>query len=153
MVGWKTRVESPRVASVRLRCLNPLSELRDQGYPVEAFDRRRMDRYAAVVYSKLYDDASCEEALRLKRLGVSVAFDLCDNHFHGVRADRSAEARRQRLIRMMTAADHLVASTEALADVMRKELDAARPITVIGDAVETHIAVPRAHAWRVWLRS
>ena len=141
------------MASVRVRCLNPLAELQAQGYPVELFDRERIDRYAAVVYSKLYDDASHAEALWLKSLGVRVAFDLCDNHFYDVRGDRAAEARRERLIRMLTAADQLVASTEALADVMRKELRDGRPISVIGDAVETTIAVPRAPAWRVWVRS
>ena len=152
-MGWKSQPESPRVASVRLRCLNPLGELQGQRYPVEIFDRGRVERYAAVVYSKLYDDASHKEALWLKSLGVSVAFDLCDNHFYDVRGDRAAESRRQRLIRMMTAADQLVASTEPLADVMRKALGEARRISVIGDAVETTIAVPPPPAWRVWLRA
>ena len=35
LVGWKARVDAPRLASVRLRCLNPLGVLHDQGYPVE----------------------------------------------------------------------------------------------------------------------
>jgi hypothetical protein len=141
------------VASVRIRCLNPLAELRGQGYPVELFDRRHADLYAAVVYSKVYDDASYQEAVWLKSRGVRLAFDLCDNHFFDAQGDRAAEPRRRRLLRMMTVADQLVTSTEALADVIRTELGDGRPIMVIGDGVETSIAVPRASAWRVWLRS
>ena len=153
LIGWKSQSTSPRVASVRIRCLNPLAELRSQGYPVELFDRHHADRYAAVVYSKVYDDASYEEALWLKSRGVRVAFDLCDNHFFDARGDSVAEPRRRRLVKMLAAADQLVTSTEPLADVIRAELRDVRPIVVIGDGVETRIAVPHAAAWRTWLRS
>jgi glycosyltransferase involved in cell wall biosynthesis len=140
------------VASVRIRCLNPLAELRARGYPVEQFDRHRAERYAAVVYSKVYDDASYEEALWLKSLGIRLAFDLCDNHFFDVRGDGAAEPRRRRLVKMMEVADQLVTSTDALANVMRTEVGDGRPLTVIGDGVETTIVAPRASAWRRGLR-
>jgi glycosyltransferase involved in cell wall biosynthesis len=138
---------------VRIRCLNPLAALRAGGYPAEIFDRSRAGRYAAVVYSKVYDDASREEALWLKSRGVRIAFDLCDNHFFDARGEPAAEPRRRRLIGMMKAADHLVTSTDALADVMRTESGDERPITIIGDGVETAITTPRASAWQLALRS
>src|SRR5437899_10272875 len=54
---------------------------------------------------------------------------------------------------MMAASDRLVASTEALGDVIRRELGAGCPIAVIGDGVETRITGARATAWNVWLRT
>lgn len=153
LVGWKPRTGDARIPSVRIRCLSPLRELQGRGYPVELYDPRRPDRYSAVVYSKLYDDASYGEALALKARGTRIIFDLCDNHFYNprdlLRLQRAGEQAR----RMMAISDHLVASTEAMADVMRGELTEARAIAVIGDAVEEDFrGVPLSPVHRLWAR-
>ncbi len=142
LVGWKPVSADPAVASARIRCLNPLAELRRRGYPVEPHRPGR--RYAAVVFSKRYDAASLREARALQEAGTRVVFDLCDNHFHypGGRPELARGAERLRA--MLRLANDLVASTDALADVIRAELGDARPVTVIGDAVEEAIPV---RAW------
>lgn len=127
-----------------------MSELQSRGYSVEVFDRRHVSRYAAVVYSKAYDDSSYHEAVDLKLKGARIIFDLCDNHFYNPRNLRYWKDARERLRRMMTLADGLVASTEALAEVMKNELPTQRPIAVIGDPVETEILNCSTSSWKRW---
>lgn len=150
-IGWKPRSLDPRLASARLRCLRPISELRHRGYPVELFDPRRTDRYSAVVYSKVYDESSCREAERLKGQGVRIVFDLCDNHFYNPRKLAYWRKAQARLRRMLLLAEELVASTPALAEVMKEEVPAEKPVTIIGDPIETEIENVREPSWRRWL--
>jgi Protein of unknown function (DUF1698) len=142
-VAWKPRFSDPRVASTRIRCLNPLRELRSRGYPVELFDPSRVDDYAVVVYSKLYDSSTYREAEALQRRGVQIVLDLCDNHFYAGNGEP--------LKRMMALADELVVPTEAMAEVLRIELSRPKPITVIRDAVECKIeGIKRPILERCW---
>jgi hypothetical protein len=150
-IGWKPTSFDPKVASSRLRCLGPLTELQSRGDLVELFDPRHVCRYAAVVYSKVYDDRSYYEAVDLQRRGVRIIFDLCDNHFYNPHNLKYWKEARQRLARMMNLADVLVASTEALAEVIKSELLTQRPIDVIGDPVETEIGNYAMSGWRRWL--
>jgi hypothetical protein len=149
-VGWKPRFFDPRVASTRIRCLNPLAELQSVGYPVELFDRRRSSEYAAVVYSKLYDDASYKEALALQQRGARIVLDLCDNHFYNPNGLASLSKAEEQLKRMMQLADALVASTAAMAELMRAQFPCARDINVIEDGVETEITGVRSTFWESW---
>lgn len=150
-IGWKPSSFDPKVASSRLRCLGPLAELHSRGCSVELFDRRHINRYAAVVYSKIYDDASYHQAVELQRRGIRIIFDLCDNHFYNPRTLKYWKDARQRLTRMMTLADALIASTEALAEVMKSELPMQRSIAVIGDPVETELENCPTPVWKRWL--
>jgi len=149
-IAWKPRFSDPRVASTRIRCLNPLAELQSRGYPVELFDRRHIGQYAVVVYSKLYDDATYAEASVLQERGVRIVLDLCDNHFYNPYGLASLRKAGAQLKRMMALADELVASTAAMSEVMRAELSAPRNITVIEDAVETEIRGVRTPFWDRW---
>ncbi len=149
-IGWKPRFVDPRVASTRIRCLNPLLELQSLDYPVEIFDRRRSSEYAAVVYSKLYDDATYREAMALQQHGARIVLDLCDNHFYNPNGLASLSKAGEQLKRMMGLADALVASTTAMSDVMRAEFPEARKITVIEDSVETEIRGVRTTFWESW---
>jgi hypothetical protein len=149
-IGWKSSGD-PRIASTRLRCLSPLSELQGRGYPVEAFDPRRADKYAAVIYSKLHGKQDCQEALALKRQGVRIAFDLCDNRFYNPANLPEWVEAADRLRRMLTLADTVVAASETLAAVIRTEVPQVESVTVIGDAVETEIVHGRGPAWSRWL--
>src|SRR5262249_22399937 len=141
-----------RVASVRIRCLNPLRELRGRGYPVERFDPRRRDRYTAVIFSKRYDDVAYAEARRLRARGAHVVLDLCDNHFYNPDNLAPLRAASAHLRGLADAADVLVASTEAMAETLHEEVG-PRPVSVIGDAVETTVeGVPGAPWDRWWAR-
>lgn len=147
LIGWKPFSRDVNVASARIRCLNPLSALQAGQYPVELFDPAHAERYAAVVYSKSYDDASQREASALRESGVRVVFDLCDNHFYNPGRLPGWERAGQNLRRMMAIAHELVASTDTLAEVITHELGEPRAITVIGDAVETDLRGPRGSLW------
>lgn len=151
LVGWRPAADDPRVASVRIRCLNPLAELRRAQYPVELYDPARRETYSAVVFSKIYDDATQAEAARLRESGAWVVLDLCDNHFYDAGSSEVVRAASARLRRMLGLADELVASTETMAAVLREETGGRTPITVIGDAVETAIDAPRTAPWSRWL--
>lgn len=148
VIAWKPKYCDARVASVRIRCLNPLSELHARGYPIELFDAKNIAQYKVVVYSKLYDDATYREAASLKDSGVRIVLDLCDNHFYNPSNLRSLYVAAEQLRRMMGLADYLVASTKQLADVMREELRNEKEITVIGDAVEMSLAHGKESIWR-----
>jgi hypothetical protein len=149
-IAWKPRFSDPRVASTRIRCLNPLSELQSRDYPVELFHPRRVRQYAAVIYSKIYDDATFREAKSLQNRGVRIVLDLCDNHFYNPNGLASLKKAGEQLKRMMTLADELVASTAAISEVMRAELSTPQNITIIEDAVETEIRGVRTLFWARW---
>lgn len=151
LVGWRPTSRDPRVASVRIRCLNPLGELRRQGYPIELYQPARRRSYAAVIFSKVYDEATQAEAEKLRAAGAWVVLDLCDNRFHDASETEVARKATNRLRRMLGLADEIVASTEAMAEVLREETGGQTPVTVIGDAIETSIeGVPTA-PWDRWL--
>lgn len=149
-IAWKPRFSDPRVASTRIRCLNPLSELQARGYPVELFHPQRVDRYAAVVYSKLYDESAYREAMALQKRGVRIVLDLCDNHFYNPNRLETLRKAGEQLKRMMALADHLVASTAAMSEVMLAALQIPRTVTIIEDAVETEIRCVRTSFWQRW---
>jgi hypothetical protein len=141
LIGWKPKSLDPMVASARIRCMNPLGELQRRGFPVELFRSDHAASYQAVVYSKLYDTASYNEARRLRANGVRVVVDLCDNHFYNPGNVPELAQAGTELRRMLQLADHLVASTPELASVMAAEVGGNPPVTVIGDAVEERIEV------------
>lgn len=152
MIGWKPKSPDTRVASTRIRCLNPLRELERRGFPVELFRPDHGSHYSAVVYSKLYDEASYREAADLQKRGTRIIVDLCDNHFYNPAGNPELALARRRLERMLRLADQLVASTPELAAVMRTEIGMERSVAVIGDAVEETIAGGPERALRRWLR-
>lgn len=137
MIGWKPTSGKRGRASVRLRCLYPLQELRRGGYPIELFDSRRMANYRLVLYSKRYDEASCREARALKAAGARIVFDLCDNRFHNPYGLESQRAGAKRLREMVSMSDGVTVSSAPLADVIQREVGAVPPMTVIEDPLET----------------
>ncbi len=144
MVGWRPRAADVFVASVRMRCLQPLAELQRRGLPLELFDRAAIDRYSAVLFAKCYDDRALDEAKELRRRGARVLFDLCDNHFHVESMTPRLQKRAGQLKAMLDQVDGVVTSTPTLAEVLRGQLSQPRPIVVVDDVVETQLPAP----WR-----
>jgi hypothetical protein len=149
MIGWLPKSDDPRIASVRYRCLYPVAELRKRGLPVEIFSRRRLKKYAAVIFSKLYDDPSYELAKELKGRGSRIVFDICDNHFYDPQGRAALKRVRLHLLRMLALSDLVVASTEPLAQVLSHEGQLTLPPVVIGDPVEdlTRAGPDRGRSW------
>ena len=80
--------------------------------------------------SKAYTSEDIECAKSLKANGARLIFDLCDNHF------LLPKEKVIRLKEMMLLCDAWVSSTAEMARVIISQLGEAKPITVIGDAVE-----------------
>jgi glycosyltransferase involved in cell wall biosynthesis len=146
-IGWEPTSRDFRVASARIRCLYPLRELQRRQVPVELYSDRSEDGYELVVVSKRYDPPILADAEKLHESGIRIVFDLCDNRFYAPTPEREKELKR--LDRMMELADELVASTEALAEIMKARRPDKR-ITVIGDPVETEILEEKGHLETRW---
>jgi hypothetical protein len=134
VIGWKP--QNYHAASARIRCLNTVRRLRAEKFPVELYNEKHESTYKAVVFSKGYKDRDLEIAQRLKQRGVIVVFDLCDNHF------LLAEDRVARLRKMFDLADYWVVSSEALAEMVRRNFDTVKPLWIIEDAVEEALRGP-----------
>lgn len=160
-VRWWPRSADVDVASTRLRCLLVLRQLRSEGVDAAIWTKRESLRHRnapdVLVLGKRYDSASMATALELRRIsGTRIVLDLCDNHFFAEPMTPPWRARAEQLRSACSLADAVVASTEALAEVVRIECPSA-PVHVIGDAVEppveqrlfNRLAQPMSHL-RLW---
>lgn len=153
-IGWKPRYSDTRSAGARIRCFAPINELRKRGYDAEVFQPKNIERYSLVVFSKSYDENSQNEILKLKARNAKVVFDLFDNHFYNPNALPELERAKDQIRRVMALSDALVASTDAMADVMREERGVpSRPIVVIGDSVEADSANAKKRFGIDWFAS
>ncbi len=133
--AWLPKNAEARVASTRIRCLNNLSQLRADGFPIELYKSRHAANYRAVIFSKAYKPKHVNLAEQLKRQGSKIVFDLCDNHF-------LLEEGRGELRQLFELADHWVVSSDNLATVVKTEMGTGKPLTVIEDAVEETLHGP-----------
>jgi hypothetical protein len=136
VIGWKPKFNDPNVASVRYRCLNPLTELQRRSFQIELFDPERCNKYSAVIFSKLYDEQNYQLAIKLKSNHKSVIFDICDNHLYNPYGTEKFKVVRDQVLRMLSISDLVITSTETLADVLVQETELQTRPTVIGDAIE-----------------
>jgi hypothetical protein len=142
-VRWVTASSDPRTASVRIRVLAVIAELAARGVDAGVFrEGEPLDDSALVVFCKTYRPYDLDLARRLRGAGVTVAFDLCDNHF------LLPEPHRERLVGMMQLADLWVFSTEVLRDIAQSHLGVSRPSAVIPDAVDLRMEQWVRGAWR-----
>ncbi|RYG62921.1 hypothetical protein EON80_22210 [bacterium] len=105
MIGWKNASNNAKVASVRIRCLEPVQILQGRGVPVELFRNGHTAQYKVVVFNKIYDQFHLDLARRLKGQGTKVVLDLCDNHFYNPKNDPKVAERGNRLREMLALAD------------------------------------------------
>lgn len=113
VVGIRPLTNDPRIAGVRIRCLEPLRVMRQRKLPVELFDADRANQYQVVVFQKSYDPASVELARTLSAHGTRIVFDMCDNH---LTPDRGVmeEGQKQSLQQMLDIADVISVSSQPL---------------------------------------
>jgi hypothetical protein len=134
LVGWKPRNTERRVASIRIRCLNVIAELRKQHFPIELYKPGKQG-YSVVIFSKSYKPRDFETVAALRAAGTRVIFDLCDNHF------LKEEERVERLRRMLQICDHCVVSSDAMQSLILEQMGEGyeTPVSVIADPVETRL--------------
>lgn len=143
LVGWLPPAWNANIASVRLRCMNPVRQLREEGFAAELFSWRRARRYRLLVLSKRSDWRALKTASWLKRRGCRIVFDLCDNHFLW-------PSRASRLRQVIACSDHVVAASESLREVIRAECPDGPPVSVIGDPVEDTVSAPSSWVSRLY---
>jgi len=158
MIAWLPHATNPVFAGARIRCLTPLRILRQRGVRVELFRAEHAQTYCAIVVQGLRcrsvpgdpatGDGLLELVARLKRNGCRIAVEDCDNHFYNPQRLPEWDDTAQRLRVLVGMADHLIASTEAMADVFRRETATTLPIALIGDAVEEEADLNFDPAWR-----
>jgi hypothetical protein len=132
------------IASVRYRLLLPAQALpgsRVTRVGAGANRRTLLERFAgaeAVVFGKIFDAPLAETALELaaslKGRGIKVIADYSDDHFASPHLGSVYRA-------LANAADAVVASTPALAEVLKTQT--ASPVSVVSDPVEGPRGEPR----------
>ena len=135
-VAWKPKSSDPSIASVRYRCLLPLDDMKSKGFNVELFCEENVEKYSAVIFSKLYDPKNQELARRLQAKSVTVILDLCDNHFYNPFNLDSYKVAKENLLQMLHIADKVVCSTVALAEIVKNDACLKVMPVVIGDPIE-----------------
>lgn len=139
LVGWIASSDNAKVASSRIRTLEPIAFLQSIGYSVELFDLAHAMQYKIVVFSKRYDHKNILLAQRLQEQGIIIVFDLCDNHFYNPNELPVLTQRANALKQMLTIAHHIVVSTDTLKEVVIQQIGNLKPVTVIGDIFEKKI--------------
>jgi hypothetical protein len=135
-VGWKGAVNDRRVASFRYRVEAPIEALKARGHSVELFAPANEDQYQVVVFSKCYSADDRRAAERIASRGGRVVFDICDNHFYNPFELPRYQRARDEILQMMSIANQVTCTTEALASIITEETAGkVRPV-VIGDATE-----------------
>lgn len=134
--AWWPHTTNRQIASYRLRCLAILEELARKDVQVTLYELGKPPP-DCLILSKRYDAGSLAHAADLReRHGTKVVLDLCDNHFYNPQHLPDWEVRGLELRAAIATSDAVIASTEALADVVRTECPVAPHIYVIGDAAE-----------------
>jgi hypothetical protein len=135
-IGWKGSVNDRRVASFRYRVEAPAEALKARGHSVELFKPANEDQYQVAVFSKAYSEDDRRAAERIASRGGRVVFDICDNHFYNPFELPRYERARAEILEMMSIANQVTCTTEALASIITEETGGrVRPV-VIGDATE-----------------
>src|SRR5437764_547284 len=141
MIGWLPVTHDEKVASVRYRTSWPLVGLRQRGRMVSLFQWGARHLYSALLFSKRAHLEDLYLGRQAKERGVSIIFDLCDNHFYNPKGLPEYQALRTRLLAMVEMADRVICSTPRLAEVVAEETGRTHDIYVVGDFVE-HITLP-----------
>ncbi len=125
-VGWKPGSRGQSVPSTRIRCLEPLAELRARRYPVELYRHSHRSGYRVVVFQKAYDPRHLNLARELQARGVVTVFDLSDNLFYNPLKNSRVAERAGWLSAMVDAVDVVTVSTAALRDLLPRPTELVR---------------------------
>lgn len=109
------------MASTRLRCLRPAKLLSGAGIDSKVFRRYEPRRSDVVVFQKAYEPEHLVLAKQLRRQGVRLILDVCDNHFYNPSGSKRLAERAERLQRMVDLVDVVTVSTPALAQLVEHD--------------------------------
>ena len=155
-ICWHADSFDPRMASVRLRVLQPMHFLRERGYDVRKHGGEISD-CAIIIFSKSCSAEAVALAEWADREGRHIVYDICDNVFEKPSRDEQDELRKDRVRRLMSLATIVTCATLPLASLVAQEVPVITAKTVIvPDALEDmehHSASPsfleRLRLWRL----
>ena len=151
-LAWWCKTEDLRLASVRMRTAVLMPMLSQQGVVSEWFCQKDLLRYHCVVVRKRYDDDTLQLLRRFKQQGGRLVLDLCDNDFRPPSQQQKHLHQLNNLRMLAELADVIVASSEPLAQIIRRECPAASTVVVIGE-VPDDPSIAETSLWnRVWSR-
>ena len=136
-IGWKPKAHDESIASVRYRCLLPMSGLNSSIFDSTIFDSRDLSSFDVLIFSKLYDRSSQKEALAARSAGVKTILDLCDNHLYNPRGLEAYDTAAENLKTMIGIVDYVVCSSAELANQLTCELNLKQRPFIVGDPIET----------------
>lgn len=102
-------------ASRRLRCTETIKELNRQNIKSEIYTEEK--KYDVVIFQKTYSNQHLELACQLKKKGVKIIFDICDNYFHLTCNTEILRSRKEAVHNMANIADLVTVSSSKLAEV------------------------------------
>ncbi len=141
-VSFWPHATSLRTASYRIRCRNIVNALRKLGFNASVYEIGR-PKPDILVLSKRVDLASANHATELKKHGVKIILDLCDNMFPRGPSSNIEKDGAKEISNLFLLCDAVVFATPDLMDVMTSELKLAGTAFVIGDAIEPPDAFDR----------
>jgi hypothetical protein len=129
-VAWKT-LGDINLPSSRLRGYLPMAFLKSAGINAEIFTAANIFKYQAVVFQKCYNYDDIKLAHQLKKIGVKVIFDQCDNHYYNPSNLLDLKERASFMEEMVEVADEITVSTEEMTFLFP-----GKKCTVINDAID-----------------
>ncbi|HLA45377.1 MAG TPA: glycosyltransferase, partial [Aggregatilineales bacterium] len=134
-------------AMLTMRFRNIALWLNRHGFRNSFYQINRRNTYDAVIVVKTFTDAVLEEAKRLKSRGIPVIYDANVNYYYiwGDYTDPKTQPtpeQRRAVMQITRQADHVIADSEYLRDVVR---DFNPCVTWIPDNVQTLIFRPAKH--------
>jgi hypothetical protein len=129
-VAWKT-LGDINLPSSRLRGYLPITFLKNSGMEAEIFTEANIFKYHSVVFQKSCTHNDIKLAQQLKKRGVKVVFDQCDNHYYNPSHLSGLKERATLMEEMVGIADAITVSTEEMACLFP-----GKNCTVINDAID-----------------
>lgn len=142
IIGWKVAALSPKIASIRYRALLPLLACEKNGAQCRLYSYSQfvnLDEIDALVVVKSFsvDDLMLVQQAFIKDKPVII--DLCDNIFISAygRLPANEKSLPSAIFKEMAQmAQVIVVTTDALAKVVRDEIDSSVVVKVIPDGIE-----------------
>jgi glycosyltransferase involved in cell wall biosynthesis len=139
MLLWKLHTLDYRIASVRYRALIPVQALSRRGHRsliCKSFGVDQLCDVEAVIFVKSLALKDLLFAQRASEAGIPVVLDLCDNIFvphYGVKCSIAASEVIQLMARYATV---ITTTGQALADVLRRNLEVSVPVMTVVDGID-----------------
>ena len=140
MILWKVHDHSPKLASIRYRCLLPLFQLQKIGYDSIVFSRKDeniwiTDEIDAMIFVKSFEvkDLILAQKAHLKQ--IPVILDICDNIFLPTYQNHKKIRMHEVFWEMAKLASMIVTPTKSLAEIIQVKGNLV-PVKVIPDTAD-----------------